>query len=433
MSSFLFSINSELKSDRDEEKIKTIKLKLDQVTKEIKDLQNKNLLDGEILIVQEDQELLHELSQDIRCFKEPKFMIGSLSKQFFAVALLKALYDSSLSHAEEEKIRDIKAKLQEPLSVYLPEKSSIWSDNMPAWACDVSLHHLLNHTSGIPNFTEVDEFSAEVVLGKKFYEFPHSSADIIQLVSSEDLLFKSGERFSYSNTGYIIIAEVIEAITKKSVSKYIQESLFDPIGLSSTTHVDKGKWDELKSKKKYANLVPQWKYDPTGDKNYLYPLSHCEDMSVAKGGGSIISSARDLLKWNQALHKRHSIIPVQLYDIFISESLDKNGKKIEYGYGIGIDKSELGKVLIHKGRIGAYQTFLCYFPSFDLSIILLSHISYDIDKVEEEFKELLLNLEQTIPDKAERTQKALKIIFEKYPSARGFEKIMDKLQQLLNK
>lgn len=406
-------------------------LKINQFIDVINDLQCKDFLDGEILIVQEDQVLLHEFSQDVGCFKDPKFMIGSVSKQFFSVALLKALYDCSPSTIEKGKISDVKTGLDASISTYLPDESAIWSGNMPEWAYKISLHHLLTHTSGIPNFTGLNEYSAETDLGRKFFEFNRSSAEIIRLVLNKELQFNPGTKFSYSNTGYLIIAEIIEAITKKTASSYIQESLLDPIGLSSTTNVERGRWDELILDKKYAELVPQWKYDPTGHIDRLYSLIHSEDLSIAKGGGSIISTACDLLKWNQALHKKRLILSDQLYDIFINESLDENEKEIVYGYGIRIDKSCLGTVLAHDGGIGAYRTFLGYCPDYDLSIIFLSHISYDYGKIEEEFKTLLLNLQQMIPHEEERTQEALKILSKKYPNTRGFEKIMDTLRKLL--
>lgn len=408
-----------------------VKLKINQFIDVVNDLQDKDFLDGEILIVRGDQVLLHEISQDIGCFKDPKFMIGSVSKQFFSVALLKALYDCSTSATEKGKISDVKTRLDVPLSTYLPEESAIWSGSMPEWAHKISLHHLLTHTSGIPNFTRLDEYSAETGLGRKFFELIRSSADIIRLVLNKELQFKPGTKFSYSNTGYLIIAEVIEAITKKTASSYIQESLLDPIGLSSTTNVERGRWDELILDKKYVELVPQWKYDPRGPIDRLYPLSHSEDLSIAKGGGSIISTARDLLKWNQALHRKRLILSDQLYDIFINESLNENEKQIVYGYGIRIDKSFLGTVLAHDGGIGAYRTFLAYCPDHDLSIIVLSHISYDYDKIEGEIKELLLSLQQMIPHEEERTQEALKMISKKYPNTRGFEKVMDMLRKLL--
>lgn len=423
-SSLLFSMNEVVLNQK---KSENKYAELNQFIDSIYDLQSQDLLDGEILVVKGDQVLLHELSQDISSFRDPQFMIGSNSKQFFAVALLKALYDFSLCDTEQDKINEVKAKLHEPLSNYLPEGSAIWAENMPTWANQVSLHHLLTHTSGIPNYVDCSEYSKQLTPDRKFCEFTHSSAEIIQLISNKDLLFQVGSNFSYSCTNYVIIADVIEAITEKTASDYLQELLFDPLGLSSTTNPDEGKWLELKLNDKYYSLVPQWKYDSTGNQDIIYPDDdYSENLSCAKGSGSIISSASDLLIWNQAIHKSRLILPDQLYDIFTTNNMH------DYGYGIGVKNTNFGKMLSHKGKIGTYQSMLYYFPEHDLSIILLSHISADYDKLENEYDALLLSLKCKIPDETERVNEANKIISKKYPSSRGFLKIEDSLNILLN-
>ncbi len=416
-SSLVFPLSSDLQNTKPSELVEE---KFKCIIGSIKDLQKQGLLDGEILIAQGNLPLLHLRSQDIEGIEEPQFMIGSVSKQFFAVALLKALYDSCLGETEDAKINEIRAKIYAPISLFLPKNAAIWAGNMPVWAHEVSLHQLLTHTSGIPNHTEFEEFLAYTTPDRKYFEFPHSPAEIIQIVSAKPLLFPPGSKFSYSNTNYLLVAEIIETITKKTASSYLQEALFDPIGLVSTTNLEQGRLDELQS----FRLPSQWNYDPRGDQETLYPQLHMEDISIAKGAGSIVSSATDLLKWNQALHKTRSVLPDSLYSMFLQEYLDG------YGYGIGIDPSDLGKILGHSGGIGGFRTLLCYFPDHDLSVIVLSNISYDYDKIDGEYKELFIALQETIPDERERAHEALKILSEKYPGKRGFEKILSMMQTL---
>jgi len=397
---------------------------LSRFIKTISNLQTENFLDGEILIVLENKILLHDASKDIASFKQPIFMIGSISKQFFAVALLKALYESSLGTIED-KIKSVKTKLHAPLVSYLLETSPIWAGNMPFWAHNVSLYHLLTHTSGIPNFTGLEEYRAE------FFETPHSSTDMMQLVLNKELLFTPGEKFSYSNTGYLLINEVLEKITNKKASRYLKELLFDPIGLLSTANIDKGQYDALKLNSTYLELVPQWKYDPKNDISHLYAPKHSEDMSIAQGGGSIISTAQDLLRWNQALYKERLIFSDPLHDIFMTETVYESAEGSRYGYGIGSKNTKLGMMFGHDGEIGTHRSFIRYFPNHDLSIIFLSYISYDFDKVKEEFKELLASLD-TISDNEQKKEEALKIISKKYPAHRGYEKVMSALDDLIS-
>jgi CubicO group peptidase (beta-lactamase class C family) len=385
------------------------------------DLQRQGLLDGEILVVRDGNVLLSAKSEDIG--EEPQFMIGSVSKQFFAVALLKALYESSQYKTEKQKIADVKEKLHLSISQFLPEESKIWNGEIPGWAQEISLHHLLTHTSGILNYTNIDGFhqSNPIDANKLWFESYRSTNEIIKLVSKEPLSFPSGSKYSYCNTGYVIIAEVIEAITSMSASQYIQQALFDPIGLSSTINPDHGRWDELQSDPKLSRLLSPLKYDPREDFTDLYPLLHCEDISVAKGAGSIISTAKDLLMWNLSLHKDGTILPEELYTLFITPNLH------DYAYGITIKNNDIGLIYGHSGGIDSYRTYLLYMPEIDVSVILLSNICYDFDKIKDEFNALVVSLQDTIADEKERNEAAKKIINEKYPFKRGFALLMEEL------
>lgn len=431
LSPFLVSaepVSTEIVTEERKEAV-NLDAKLDQFLDFVKDLQKQGLLDGEILVARDGQILLNLQSEDIVSFdtsKGPQFMIGSVSKQFFAVALLKSLYESSPCDTEELKIEDVKNKLHSPISQFLPQESTIWDGNMPSWAQEVSLHHLLTHTSGIPSYTNSEEYdySNLIDVKKRWFESYRSTSEIIKLVSQEPLLFPLGSQYSYCNTGYVIIAETIEAITSLSAAQYVQQALFDPIGLSSTVSPVKGRWDELKLDSKLSLLVAPLKYDPRGDQMDLYPLLHCEDISVAKGAGSIISTSADLLQWNQSLHKEKSVLPKELYNLLITANIDN------YGYGIVIENNDIGVLLGHGGGIGSYRTLLFYAPEHDLSIVVLSNICYDFDKIEYEFKETVESLRNTILDEKERNQAAFKIILEKYPNTRGFEMIAEKFEKI---
>jgi CubicO group peptidase (beta-lactamase class C family) len=399
--------------------------KLSQFLDFVKSLHQRGLLDGEVLISRKGKTLLNLRSEDITSSHEPQFMVGSITKQFFAVGLLKSLYQSSHFEDEALKIADVKRKLHLPISQFLPKESSIWAGSMPAWADKISLHELLTHTSGIPNYTDAEEFYNSQDSNKRWFESYHSPSDIVKLISKKPLLFSPGSQYSYSNTGYVIIAEVIEAITGLSSSEYIQKVLFDPIGLSSTTCPNQGQWDVLRHDPKTSKLAVPFKYDPKGDQKDLYSPAHCEDISVAKGNGSIISTSTDLLKWNQSLHKDKSLLPEELYKLLVKTNRDS------YGYGIGIEESDNGIMLGHAGLIDPYNTLLYYIPEYDLSIVVLSHISKDLDKVDDEITKAEMNLANSIPDEIERSETAFKMVLGRYPDKRGFEMLSERVTKLL--
>jgi CubicO group peptidase (beta-lactamase class C family) len=341
---------------------------LETLTTELTSLQKKGLLGGEVLIAKGDKVLLHLESQEVAKMREngePQFMIGSCSKQFFAAALLKALYESNFAPTEKARTLEVEKLLYLPIKKFLPAKSAIWAGNMPEWANLVTLHQLLTHTAGIIDIfdTEEYEYSNLSERKRKFFEFPHSPAELIAILSNYDLLFEPGSKFSYSNSGYLLIALIIEEITHTKVTSYLDETIFLPLKLQKTANPNSGNSKSLSLEPRQAHLMPELHFSP---KRRLSNPRHLEDISNAIGSGSIITTAQDFLKWNLALHKDKSVLPEPLYKLFITPDLE------DYAYGLWVSDSIFG----HDGRIGTYSTQLLYLPKEELSIIVLTNIDY---------------------------------------------------------
>lgn len=296
---------------------------------------------------------------------------------------------------------------------FLPEQAAIWAGHMPSWAKEVTLHHLLTHTSGIPNYTDFIEDNAE------WFKNPHSPGEILDLVSPKALLFSPGSQFSYSNTGYLLLSEVIQSLTNKPYSEYMREILFQPLKMEHTLDPIKGTPNgELQKRNELHNLILPYTYDPRGDQKAIYPALLYWDVSNAKGAGALATTAADLLCWNQALHKHQSVLPSILYTLMTTSVLE------HYGYGLVLHPSSIGLFFVHDGEIAPYQSLLCYFKDMDLSIIILSHIGPDIAAVLDEYQALKGSLKQTVQDEGERKKLASKKIEEKYPLTRGYDLIM---------
>lgn len=386
---------------------------------EIRKLERKNKLDGKLLIAKKDQIVFSAQSREIaKMPHEPQFMIGSLSKQFFAVALLKLLYDNSPDAKESERMEFVKEQLSRPLSDFLPPTASIWNGNMPQWADSITLHHLLTHTSGLPNYTDVENYTEIIAPEKRFFEIPHSKGEIIGLISHLPLSFQPGTQFCYSNTGYVLVAEVIEALSGLPASYYLQQTLFTPLHLTSTFSPPDGQWQVLKKHPQLSRLMPQWQYDRKKEIKGLYRPECMIDISNAIGSGSIISTASDLLKWNLALHKEYAIISPALYELMITP--EQQG----YGYGIGMASSSHGTLLGHQGSIDTYRSALFYFPEHELSIIFLSHIKDDDDKLADEQKERIAACRDHDLSEEEKKLIAMEELMKKYPDERGFNQFL---------
>ncbi len=214
--------------------------KLTQLREFVHDLQQKGLFDGEVLIAQGKTILEHFCSPDVEAAAknggQPQFLIGSVSKQFTAVALLKALYDISPENDVEGKCAWIVKQLYKPLSKFLPADAPLWSGAMPAWAHTVTLHHLLTHTSGIAqpigNLFRTKGFEGVWA----FLSSPHSPHELIRMVIDAPVEFGPGKNYSYSNVGYTLLTEVVGALTNMPFAHYLQYAIFEPLEMTKTCH-----------------------------------------------------------------------------------------------------------------------------------------------------------------------------------------------------
>ena len=193
-----------------------------------------------------------------------KFRIGSLTKQFPAAAILLL----------EERG---KLKLDDPLSKYYTEAPGTWTK--------LTLFHLLTHSSGIPNFT------AQAGYSRWKYE-PATPAETIAHVHDLPLNFEPGEKYAYTNTGYVLLGYVIEKVSGQSYGNFLAENIFKPLGMTSTGYDNQ------------TALLPEraagYVTGPTGLENADYV-----DMRVPHGAGGLYSTTHDLLQWQQALSEEN--------------------------------------------------------------------------------------------------------------------------------
>ena len=388
----------------------------------LRTLDHQDILDGEVLIARHNKVLLHLKSRRMKG-KTPLFMIGSESKQFTSVALLKALYDTSSEQTEEEKTADVEQRLQLPISSYLGPEDPIWGNDMPSWAGTITLHQLLSMTSGIQDFTEVPAYMEADPHHKKklFCECAHSGREILDLVKNLPLLFTPGTTYWYSNTNYSLLSYVLQKVAGTSYKSYLDKKLFSPLSLRHTSLVCKGRWPELRRQGKYRKLVNEWNYDRVARSKRLYSPSSYENLSNAIGAGSIVSTAKDLIKWNKGLYEEN-FLPPGMLGLFTTPNL--NG----YGYGIKITEHPYGLVYQHEGAIDTFRTELIYFERQHISLVYLSPIQADSNKLTKVSDAWSNMLENVIPDPAQRAQRINSTITFEYPELRDGE---EKTQALL--
>jgi CubicO group peptidase (beta-lactamase class C family) len=285
---------------------------------------------------------------------DSQFYIGSVSKQFTAAALLKALYlqNGSLEH--------VKSALHLPISHYLSEGHPIWGEKMPKWAHQITLHELLTHTSGIVDFTNEEKFQEHLHRQK------HTAQEIVAWIKDQELQFKPGTSLSYSNTNYLILAQIVSVCAKQPFEQFLSEQFFQPLSMTGTYHPTAGNLKEFQMSA--PSLV--------GAESSDFDISH------AQGCGGIISTVLDLLKWNIALHVDQAVLPWDVYALMVTDYTSKlPGSDEAEGYGIGIESHLFGKLYGYQGRLETFNSIIFFVPQEQVSVIMLTNTDQGHERV----------------------------------------------------
>ncbi len=256
------------------------------------------------------------------------FDIGSVTKQFTSAAILKLVEAKKLS-------------LDDDFTEYLKFDTK---------GRKVTITNLLNHTSGIPSYTEISEF-----WDMSKIDYPKDS--LVRLVERNDFLFEPNEELIYNNSAYFFLGLIIEKITGQSYEKFLQQELFEPLGMKNTSYCS---ITEIVKNKVYG-----YGYSPSGLKqggyqNHVWPYS----------AGSLCSTTEDLLIWMKSLHKG-KVLTAPMYQSMISPDKLNDGAMVSYAKAL-VNFSNYGhKEISHGGAITGFSSYVQYFPDDDLYIICL--------------------------------------------------------------
>jgi len=256
-----------------------------------------------------------------------KFRLGSLTKQFTATAILQLMERALL-------------KLDDPISRHYPEAPDAWRN--------VTLMHLLTHTSGIPSYTSIPGFFRQKA------RLDRSPREIIALTEAEPLDFAPGSTFKYNNGGYVILGHIIERLSGQPYEDTVRRHILLPLGLADTVceHVE--------------TVAPE------RAQGYRFRNGKIENaaflaMSVPFAAGSITSTIDDLLVWQRALVAAKPIGAASVDLMFRDHG---HG----YGFGWGIQRQFSRRNFVHAGGINGFSVVLSHYPDDDLTIIVLANI-----------------------------------------------------------
>lgn len=264
---------------------------------------------------------------------DTKFRLGSLTKQFTAMLIMQLVEQGKL-------------KLEGKITDYLTDYHKAAGDK-------ITIHHLLTHTAGIPNYTSFPAFRE--TLSRNRYK----PADFIKQFSDLPLEFEPGSAFAYSNSGYFLLGVIIEKVTGKTYEKVLQANIFTPLQMNNT-----GYDMFFKILPKRATGYEKWgpEYE---NASYL-------DMSIPYAAGSLYSTVENLAVWDQALYSDKLLSASSKAILFTPY---KSG----YAYGWGVGKTQIGQLkdsvqaMQHQGGINGFNTSLIRIPGDKHLVVLLNN------------------------------------------------------------
>jgi CubicO group peptidase (beta-lactamase class C family) len=270
---------------------------------------------------------------DVPANEETMFRIGSVTKQFTSAIVMRLV--------EQKKLA-----LDDELPKYVPD--------FPLQGRKVTIEQLLQHTSGIKSYTDIEE------PWKKVWPIELTHAELLALVKDEPFDFEPGTGWHYNNTGYYLLGMVIEKVTGKSYPEVLQTELCVPLGLTRTRY-DSNR-DLIKNRAQGYSLLDDGR------------LANDNVLGMAQPGaaGGIVSTASDLVRWEMALSSGKVVKPESFRRMCKSTVLP-NGRDTGYGFGLNIAHWNGKSRIEHGGGIFGFNSKLLWLPDEDLHVAVISN------------------------------------------------------------
>jgi CubicO group peptidase (beta-lactamase class C family) len=301
---------------------------------------DKTTTPGATLAVIKDGKIIYErgygmakLEDGIANAPDKVFDIGSVSKQFTAtcVAML---------------IREGKVGLEDDIRKYFPE--------MPAYEKPITVNHLLHHTSGLRDYNTLLELA-----GFKPESDSPTVEEALEIIRRQKKLnYTPGEEYSYTNTGFFLLGQIVERVSGKSLNAFAQERIFKPLGMTKTLFQD----DHTQIIKDRATGYSQ------GKKGYTISMSNWDQT----GDGNVYTTVRDLYLWDQAFYT--NALGKDLMDMLHTQGVLNSGKKIDYAFGLVVSEYKGLKVVGHSGSWVGFRAAILRFPEQKFSVVVLANL-----------------------------------------------------------
>jgi len=264
---------------------------------------------------------------------ETVFEIGSISKQFTSAGILLLQQDGKLSVAD-------------PVTKYLKDAPSTWTN--------ITVRHLLSHTSGLKSYTGLEGFEFTRQLTQKQF---------IDAIARQLHEFAPGESFKYCNTGFNLLGFIIENVSGKNYWQFMRERVFGPLAMNATTDRNPG-------------VIITNRADGYEQTNHVW-INRDYDLTDVFSAGAIASTIGDLAKWDRALDGENLLNADSKQQMWTPVKLN-SGKATGYGFGWFLDSVQGHKNIGHGGATSGFSATNQRFPDEELVVIILTNTDEQI-------------------------------------------------------
>jgi len=279
------------------------------------------------------------LDYDIPITPQSVLRIGSISKQFIAMCIAMLAEQGKLSFDDD-------------IRTYLPE--------MPDYGNQVTIRHLLHHTSGIREYLALVN-----LIGKpEGSVFGYTTRELVELLSRQQRLnFEPGSQFSYTNSGYFLLAEIVTRVSGMKASAFAQENIFEPLGMTQTRFYDD------------PNAIIRnqaFGYSPKRDGGYRLDILRSDVI----GDLGVITTVEDFLHWdNNFYENKLGAGTKNLITMMFTRGRTSSGEDLSYALGLEFDSYRGLKTMGHGGSAVGYVAEFLQFPEQRFSVVILSNLS----------------------------------------------------------
>lgn len=288
---------------------------------------------GSVLVAKGDEIILNrgydsaDLEWNIPNSPITKFRLGSVTKQFTAACVL------LLEQRGKWKVSD-------PVKKYMPDAPAAWDK--------ITLFNLLTHTSGIPNFTSFADY-------RDWESKPTTPKGLVDRFRNKPLDFPPGSKWSYSNSGYVLLGYLIEKVSGDTYQHFLQVNVFNPLGMKDSGY-DSNSAIILH---RASGYTPSWGHvENAGFINMTVPFS----------AGALYSTAEDLLKWEHGLFGGKLLSAASLKEM-------TTPFKENYAFGLVVTNTNGHKKVEHGGGIEGFNTDVAYWPDERIAVIVLGNLN----------------------------------------------------------